>query len=127
MPEPKDEEASYSHEITKEAGLIDWNASAEVIWRQVRAYQPWPEAYTYWQGKQFKIIEAVPLQTAEPAEAGRVIDLKSVPRPPGVGFGAGTGNGVLGVIRVQIEGKRVMPAEEFVRGQRGFQGSSLGV
>ena len=65
-------EASYTREITKEEGRIDWKSSAVEIWRNVRAYQPWPEAYTYWQGKQLKIIEAVPLTPEIAVEAGRL-------------------------------------------------------
>jgi len=41
------------------------------------------------------------------------------------GLGIGTGEGMLGVIRVQLEGKRVMNADEFVRGQRDIIGAVL--
>jgi methionyl-tRNA formyltransferase len=126
MPEPQDpDQASYTGEITREEGKIDWKLSALEIWRRVRAYQPWPEAFTFWQGKQLKIIEAVPLLTQESPEAGRV-----VARFPSTGSGAvvgvGTAEGILGILRVQIEGKRPMTAAEFLRGQKDFVGSVLG-
>ena len=127
LPESQDEaQASYTKEITKEEGKIDWTLTAPDIWRRVRAYQPWPEAYTFWQGKQLKIIEAVPLTAETAAEPGRVVALMPTQGPAGATFGIGTGNGILGILKVQIEGKRVMSAEEFLRGQRGLMGAELG-
>jgi methionyl-tRNA formyltransferase len=41
------------------------------------------------------------------------------------GFGVSTGDGVLGVIKVQLQGKRVMLAADFLRGQQGLVGSVL--
>ena len=119
-------EASYTREITKEDGKIDWKLPAAIIWRRVRAYQPWPEAYTYWQGKQLKIIEAVPLTAGEAPELGRVVALLPIPEQKAAAFGVGTGNGILGVLKVQIEGKRAISADEFIRGQRDFMGAVLG-
>jgi methionyl-tRNA formyltransferase len=40
-------------------------------------------------------------------------------------LGIGTGDGVLGVRKIQLEGKRVMSADEFLRGQRDFIGAVL--
>lgn len=126
-PLPQNEaEASYTREITKEEGRIDWSLSAQEIWRRVRAYQPWPETYTTWQGKQLKIIEAVPLAADKPCQPGTILILPSNPDQAGAVFGVGTGQGILGVLKVQIEGKRVMSAGEFLRGQRDFSGSRLG-
>ena len=127
LPEPQnDAEASYTREITKEEGRIDWELPAIDIWRQVRAYQPWPEAYTYWQEKQLKIIEAVPLSAKASGETGKVVALLSDQMQSGASFGIVTGNGLLGVLKVQIEGKRAITAGEFVRGQRDFIGAILG-
>lgn len=61
-----------------------------------------------------------------PAEAGRVVDLLPVQKESGPAFGVGTGNGILGIIKVQIEGKRAIASEDFVRGQRNFMGTRLG-
>lgn len=121
-PQPQNEaEATYCGAISKEAGEIDWHLSAEEIWRQVRAYQPWPGSYTSWQGRQLKIIEAVPLGGEGGLEAGQVIALNK----KGAAFGVNTGDGVLGVLRVQLQGKRAMPAAEFLRGQRQLIGAVL--
>jgi methionyl-tRNA formyltransferase len=118
-------EASYFPEITREEGKIDWRLSAEEIWRRVRAFQPWPEAYTSWQEKQLKISEVVPLSELESPGPGYVVSLAAQGKAAGLSWGVGTGKGILGVLRVQVEGKRSMTADEFIRGQRGFTGSVL--
>lgn len=121
-PQPQNEaEATYCGAISKEAGKIDWHLSAGELWRRVRAYQPWPGCYTRWQGKQLKIIEAVPLGDVEALEAGQVVALNR----KGAAFGVSTGDGVLGVLRVQLEGKRAMSAADFLRGQRHLIGAIL--
>ncbi len=119
-PQVQDEtQASYSVLISSKQGEIDWQHSAQDIWRRVRAFQPWPGCYTRWQGKQLKVIEARPLVAGGKLKVGQVVAL-----PEGV-FGVGTGDGVLEVLTVQLEGKRALPAGEFLRGQRQFIGAIL--
>jgi len=120
LPQNEDE-ATYFSRITKEAGEIDWNLAAVEIWRRVRAFNPWPGCYTTWRGKQLKVLEGVVLPGQRGAEAGKVVALTGQE----AGLGIGTGEGMLGVIRVQLEGKRVMNADEFVRGQRDIIGAVL--
>jgi methionyl-tRNA formyltransferase len=68
-----------------------------------------------------KIIEGVPRGGDIPAGIGQVIALPG----PEATLGIGTGEGVLGVLKVQLAGRKVMTAAEFVRGQRDFVGSVL--
>ena len=125
-PQPQNEaEASYTGLITKEEGEIDWHLPAVDLWRRVRAFQPWPGCYTKWQGKQLKIIEAVPLAEAAALEVGRVVALPAATDRSQAAFGVSTGKGILGVLKVQLEGKRVMSGAEFLRGQRQFIGAKL--
>jgi methionyl-tRNA formyltransferase len=117
-----DARASYIPQIKKEEGEIDWRLPAVDIWRRVRAFYPWPGSFTTWHGKTLKIIEAVPLNNIS-AGIGEVMAL-----PGGeAGLGIGTGQGVLGVLRLQLAGKKVMTAAEFLRGQRDFVGAVLPV
>ena len=114
--------ATYTKTLTKEAGKIDWNLSAMELWRRVRAYQPWPGCYTQWQGKQLKIIEAIPLIGDGNVEPGKVVAVKH----ESAAFGIRCGDGILGVIKVQMEGKKIMTADEFLRGQKQILGAVLG-
>ena len=125
-PQPQDEaEATYSSSISKEDGEIDWHLPAIDIWRRVRAFYPWPGCYTRWQGKQLKIIGAVPLPEERTLEAGQVVALTPTGGRSKAAFGVHTGGGVLGVLTVQLEGKRAMSAAEFLPGQRQFIGAIL--
>lgn len=121
-PRDQDEDAaSYFGQISKEDGEIDWHQPAATIWRRVRAFYPWPGCYTTWRGKTLKVIESVPLAAEKTIGVGEVTAINGQDG----GLGIGTGEGVLGVLKVQLEGKRVMDADEFLRGQRDFIGSVL--
>jgi methionyl-tRNA formyltransferase len=112
------EDATYTKIISKSDGEIDWKLTAVDLWRRVRAYYPWPVSYTSWNGKLMRILEAWP-QKGGPGEPGRALDLGSG------AVGVQAGDGILRLVKVQMEGKREMGAEEFVRGQRGFVGALL--
>jgi methionyl-tRNA formyltransferase len=121
-PQPQNEaEAVYSAPISKEAGEINWHLPAIDIWRRVRAFHPWPGCYARWREKQLKIIEAVPLPGEGTVKVGQVVAIEGTK----AAFGVGTGNGILGVVTVQMEGKRAMSAADFLRGQRQFVGTML--
>jgi methionyl-tRNA formyltransferase len=121
-PQPQNEaEATYSATSFKGEGEIDWQMSAVDIWRRVRAYYPWPGCFTRWRGKRLKIIEAEPLPRGKALEVGQVVGMERTD----VAFGIGARDGILGVLKVQLEGKRAMPSAEFLRGQMQFIGSIL--
>jgi len=125
-PEPQDDlKASHTRMLRKEDGEIRWEHPAVVLARAVRAYNPWPGAYTYWRGKLLKIVAAHP-SALEPGN-------QAVPGTVGLWEEAGhrllavvTGAGRLVVERLQLEGKKIMHAEEFVRGYPHIVGDILG-
>ena len=122
-PQPQNNaDASYTKMLTKEEGEIDWKLPAVAIWRRVRAYQPWPGCYTHWQGKQLKILEALPLAGGENQEPGSVVAIED----SAAAYGVVTGDGILGVIKVQLEGKKIVTAKDFLNGQRQIIGAVLG-
>jgi len=122
--QPQDgSKATYTSPITKDVGVINWQMSAEEISRRVRAFYLWPGCYTWWQGKLLKILEVVFLHKEGNLLPGKVVVLS--PGQPAV-VGVETGNGILGLLRVQLEGKRALSAAEFLSGQRTFVGSTLG-
>jgi len=114
-------QATYSKLITGKDAEIDWHRSALELWRMVRAYNPWPSCYTWYQGKRLKIHKAIPLGDGGNEEIGQAIALAGQP-----GVGVVTRHGILGLCQVQLEGKRAMSVADFVRGKRDFVGSVLG-
>jgi len=120
-PEPQDEsQATFSSMLTKEDGEIDWKLPAVQLWRRIRAFDPWPGCHAWWKGRRLKVCEALPL--AGGGEVGRVI---AITEPTAAVVGVVTGMGVLGLLRVQLEGRREVSAADFIRGQRDFVGSVL--
>lgn len=104
-------DASYAGKITKEMGRIHWGNAAAEIDRQIRGMNPWPSAYTYWQGKLLKIWRAKPFPEAGgKAEAGLVISAGEA------GIMIACGQGALLIEEVQLEGKKRMPAAAFLNG-----------
>lgn len=124
-PAPQDNSrATYSKAISKDDGDMDWNQPAAALWRRVKAFQPWPGCYTWWQGRMLKVLRALPLDHESGSQVGEVL---GVPHgiAEGCEVGVQTGRGVLCLLEVQLEGKKSMTAAEFDRGQRGFSGSVL--
>lgn len=120
-PQPQDAAAvTWSSRLNKEEGLLDWSRPAEQLARQVRAFNPWPGAYTFWQGRQLTILEAVPRPASSRAAGpGEVVAIEAA-------AGVGTAEGILLLRRVQLAGKQPLPIEVFLRGARGFVGARLG-
>jgi methionyl-tRNA formyltransferase len=112
--------SSYFGQMSKQDGEIDWKMPAVDIWRRVRAYNPWPGCYTRWNGKQLKILKAEPVIVKEDTPPGKVVKLSNKHV-----LGIGTGDGVLAVSEVQLEGKKAVPAKDFIQGQREFIGTVL--
>ncbi len=118
-----DELATYAPQIKKEEGHINWSESADAIARRVRAFFPWPGAFTYWQGKSLKILRAAvidswQLEGNEDLSPGTVVAGAEGP-------GVITGQGILQLYEVQLAGKRSVAADAFARGARGFVGAHL--
>ena len=119
---PQDETlATVTPRLSREDGEIDWSLPAVRTARQVRAYHPWPGAYTTWGGRSLKVIEATAAGEAGGVEeAGRMVSL-------GRGrMGVATGEGVLELRRVQLEGRSAVDAAGFLAGHPGAVGSVLG-
>ncbi|MBI4337340.1 MAG: methionyl-tRNA formyltransferase [Chloroflexi bacterium] len=125
-PQPQDEaKATYTAPLRKEQGRLDFTQPAALLARQVRAYHPWPGTWTAWKGRLLKVLEAE-LWTPDSPVAGDVGQVIAL--PPGAPAPAGvvTGQGVLALKRLQLEGKRPVACDEFLRGYRGFVGARLG-
>jgi methionyl-tRNA formyltransferase len=106
--------------LTKEDGLVNFQRSAAEVYNRLRGFQPWPGAYTIFRGKQFQIRAAKPLKPGPSIEPGEL--LASGNRLL-VGCGDNTG---LELLEIQLEGKKRMPAADFIRGYRLIAGERLG-
>ena len=123
QPCPQDDsQAAVTRRLSREDGEIDWGLDAVRIARQVRAYQPWPGSFTRWRGRLLKVIDASATESpdATPSPPGSVVSL------PDRGIGIATGDGVLAVRRLQLEGRRVVDTAEFVQGYPDLVGSTVG-
>jgi methionyl-tRNA formyltransferase len=116
--------ATYAPQISKQQGEIDWQMSAEAIARQVRAFYPWPTAFTYWQGAPFKILEASAAE-ARPDAAETASRAPGSVAMEGDALLVATGDGLLRLFTVHPAGKRPLPVSDFLRGARGFVGTRL--
>ncbi len=114
VPQPQEEEgATYAKMLSKEDGQLDFSLAAEVLARKVRAFNPWPGAFTRWQGSLLKIHKAHVEQTggATPQQAAVIAGKPAI----------GTGAGWLVLDELQPAGKKAMPGEVFLRGVREWE------
>jgi methionyl-tRNA formyltransferase len=126
VAEPQDDSrASYAPTLRKEDAIIDWALPADEIWRQVRAYNPWPVATTTLEGEPLRILEAWPLEDEPDREPGTVVgSLQGA--PAGTGFAVRCGRGSLAIVQAQRAGRRPVSGEELLRGMSGLPGRRLG-
>ncbi len=153
-PEPQIGESCYASMLDKAMGDIDWSRDAAAIERLVRGLNPWPSAYTHWKGKTLKLWRTEIVGTKETAEeagsqemrkeaagaeeagAGEKLDKTENSRKtaavcPGTvlsvedGILVQTGAGVLRILELQLEGKKRMDADAFLRGARMEAGDVL--
>jgi methionyl-tRNA formyltransferase len=128
-PLPQDDATStFAPMIRRSDALIDWSLPAQEIWRRVRAFNPWPVAYTRFGGEELRILHAWPLEAETGDPPGTVTGVAPLPSESGATGAAPvvqTGKGGLALITVQLEGKRALPAADFARGRRDFAGARL--
>jgi methionyl-tRNA formyltransferase len=120
MPQPA-HGITYAHKIDKAEARIDWSLDASQLWRQVRAFNPWPVAETRWDGQQLRVWEAqLPAADAPPAAVPG-----SVLAAAAQGIDVACGRGILRVLRLQLAGRRPLAAGDFLKGQR-LEGARFG-
>ena len=115
----KDEEATYTKKIVKSMGDIDWTMDAAVIERFIRGLNPWPSAYTSWNGKTLKIWDADVVKEEYPGSCGEVIAVEKD------SILVKTGKGALALKSLQLEGKKRMDTDAFLRGYQIEKGTIL--
>lgn len=110
----------YAKMITKDLGRIDFSKSAIEIERLIRGFNPWPSAYTKLGGKTLKIWAADVLEEEYEGAAGEIIKVSKNE------IYVKTGKGTLSLKEIQLEGKKRMTADAFLRGYQLESGMLLG-
>lgn len=120
---PQDEDkATYCRLLSKEDGLIDWRKSCLEIDAMVRAFIPWPRAYTQLDGDELYILEAKPIASDNTdKEPGTVV---GVDRKRGILVQ--TGEGLLSLIKLQRRAKKPLGYIDFINGMPDLTGKKLG-
>lgn len=123
LPVPQEEsQASYAPKITKEHGRIDWELPATGILNRIRAFIPWPGAYTYLEdgGKKqmLKIWEAT-LDKKYDAQPGTIVAINKD------SFVVACGVDSIRVLSIQPENGRIMKTSEYLAGHKLGVGSIL--
>jgi methionyl-tRNA formyltransferase len=127
------EGSTYAAKIKKEDGKIDWQQSARKIWNRLRAFTPWPGAFTFWLGVPPSGGNAIHVE--KPPEGGTPNALRSTllkiwkaeiveqSGPPGkilsldkTGIVVGCGENALRILELQREGGKRLTVEQFLAG-----------
>jgi methionyl-tRNA formyltransferase len=116
-PVPQNHEnATYTKILRKQDGHIDWTKSAEEIERQIRAFTPWPGTFSFWKDRRVKILAAHMLKSAD-----KISSFQG--QTPGKVFAHNqnelsvqTGNGILTIDILQLDGKNAMNSKQFLNG-----------
>lgn len=107
------EEHTYAKMLSKSTGQIDFSKSAVELERLVRGLNPWPSAYCFLDGKMLKIWEA---DVAEDIEGTSSLENGTIVSVGKADFTVKTGKGLLKIHSVQLEGKKRMDSDAFLRG-----------
>lgn len=113
-----EEGATYAGKLKKEDGLVDWQRPANEVSRRIRAFSPWPSAFTFVGGKRLQIIAAREAHDARAEAGAAIID--------GTRLLVGCGGGMIELLEVKPEGKRAMSAQDYLAGRPFASGTHLG-
>ncbi|MGG3572044.1 methionyl-tRNA formyltransferase [Bacillus gobiensis] len=122
-PEQQDDtKATYAPNIKREQEVIDWSKNGDDLYNQIRGLNPWPVAYTIFNGNVLKVWRAEKLKNENKIEPGTIIGVDFD------GFVVSTGNDIaLKITELQPSGKRTMTGGEFLRGADLHIGMKLGM
>lgn len=116
VPQPT-QGVSETAPLTKRDGELDFTKTAVELWRMVRAYEGWPSTFTFWNRRRLTVHSAAPIP-ASGAAPGAVFQSENKPAVQ-------TADGALLLREVQLEGRKRLAAEDFLRGASGFIGARL--
>ncbi|WP_411682997.1 methionyl-tRNA formyltransferase [Clostridium thailandense] len=101
---------AYAKMLDKSVAKIDWNLSSDEIKSLIRGLNPWPVAYTHYDGENMKIFKAKSFKEEHNCEPGYVIEVSKS------GMKVACGKGVLLIEEIQFPGRKAMNVEQYIRG-----------
>ncbi|MFA5118014.1 MAG: methionyl-tRNA formyltransferase [Candidatus Omnitrophota bacterium] len=122
---PQDEsKVVHAPKLKKENGLIEWQSTAEEIQNHIRGCLPWPGSFTYYRSQILKIYKSATVgpYCFDPVRFG----CGSVVHTEKKGILVATGSGCIRILELQLQGKRIMKAEEFIAGHKIQPGEVFG-
>lgn len=114
-----DSESNYAKMLDKHTGKIDWSKDADYTERLIRGLNPWPSAFTHLGDKTLKIWSARVIEEEHPGGFGEIVGVTKDE------IIVKTGKGLLGIEELQLEGKKRMSTEAFLRGFKVETGTIL--
>ncbi len=121
VPKAQDHsQASYAPKVLKEEGKVDWNDPALQLACRLRAFDPWPGAFTSWSGQVLKLFSPRVDQKETKTLPGTVVEISAE------GLTVATGQGALRIGELQLASRPRMKAGEFLKGHSLPLGSRLG-
>ncbi len=118
--EQEHQKATYASKLTKQDAIINWTRPAPEILKKIKAFNPWPIAHSILEQKNFRIWDAkLSKQINDISKPGSIIKTQSKE------ILVATGDGMLSLISVQLEGRKKMPALDFFKGFA-YEGKILG-
>lgn len=118
--QPELSTTDYAAMIDKKMGKINWERPAKVIEQLIRGLNPWPSAYTFMKGKSLKLWTASVVYEEREAVPGEIVEIGKE------GVLVKTGEGLLLIRELQLEGKKRMDTAAFLRGYTVDKGWILG-
>lgn len=118
--QPEESTTPYAKMIDKKMGEVDWKKSAKEIEQLIRGLNPWPSAYTKVHGKNLKLWKAKVLLETSQMNPGQIVKVTKD------SLAVQTGQGMLEIQELQLEGKKRMDTSSFLRGYTLAEGESLG-
>jgi methionyl-tRNA formyltransferase len=109
-----EQQACYAKKIEKNEAEINWQESAEQIDRMVRAFNPWPVAYTFCYGEQLRIWQTTFFNHVTKAVPGTIIKTGKE------GIDVATSNGILRLLRIQLSGGKCLAVSDIINAKAGL-------
>jgi methionyl-tRNA formyltransferase len=118
---PQEGEATYARMLEKKDALLDFHASAQAVHDKARGLHPWPGAETTLMGQRLKVHVTRVLETSgKHGPAGSIVRISER------GLEVACGEGLVGIVEGQLEGKKRVRAQDLANGLRLVPGALLG-